>query len=142
MVQVCVWNKQLFDNYILGRIQEFYWDGGGGGTKDYVHARTSQLHKREAQSPLRPWSRACLRALEALGFFMLSRAIWTLFKSILIQNGIKQKHSRTPAAPPSGSATEILRTGDTTVKKKKKMNEINLIFQTYFKNQIFLLNKF
>ena len=26
-------------------------------------------HKREAQSPLRPGSRACKRALEALGFF-------------------------------------------------------------------------
>ena len=39
-----------------GQIQDFHW--GGGGAKDYA-----------------PGSRAHLRALEALGFFMLSCAI-------------------------------------------------------------------
>ena len=67
-----------------GRIQDFY--GGGGG--DYFRARTDAHHEREAWSPLRPESRALKRALEALGFFMLSRAIWGLFSIILIQNEI------------------------------------------------------
>ena len=60
-----------------------------GGTKDYVRSRTPRARRR---SPLRPGSRARLRALEALGFFffMLSRASWELFVCLLIQNGIKK----------------------------------------------------
>ena len=47
-------------------------------------------HEREARSPFRPGSRAGLRALDALGFLIVSRAIWVLFLSILvIQNGLK-----------------------------------------------------
>ena len=56
-----------------GRIQDFI---GGGGWY-------------EVRSPLRPGSRAHFRALEPFGFLMLFRAIWALFLSILIQNGMK-----------------------------------------------------
>ena len=45
-----------------------------GGTKEYVRARTPQLHKREARG-LQPGSRARLSALEALAVLMLSCAI-------------------------------------------------------------------
>ena len=70
-----------------GRIQDFYfvlyffiyW--GGGGAKDYV--RDAQ-HEREARSPLRPGSRARLRALEALEIFgALSCYLSVIFGSIL-----------------------------------------------------------
>ena len=52
-------------------------------------------YERETRIPFPQGSRSRLRALEALGIFMLSRAICALFLSILIQNGIKKKkHSR------------------------------------------------
>ena len=42
--------------------------GGGGGAKAYKCALHAH-HEREARSPLRPGSRARLKALEALGVF-------------------------------------------------------------------------
>ena len=54
--------------------------GGGGVAKDYARVRTSQTQNPK---PLRPGFR------KLSGFLMLSRAIWALFLSILIQNGIK-----------------------------------------------------
>ena len=53
-------------------IQDFHL-GGGGGAKDNVRTHTSRTR---SLTPLRPESRAHLRALEALSFFLiLSSAI-------------------------------------------------------------------
>ena len=58
-----------------GKIQDFHL--GGAKPIMCVHAH----HKCETWSPLRP------------GFLMLSRAIWALFLSILIQNGIRKTNT-------------------------------------------------
>ena len=65
----------------------FFFFLGGAQNIMCMHAH----HKHEDWSPLRPGSRTRLRALEALGVLMLSRAIWALL-SILIQNGIKKQN--------------------------------------------------
>ena len=64
-------------------------------------------HERGARSPLYGQIyRALKRALEALGFQMLSRAIWALFLNVLIQkwdtkNIVDQNlGERAPVAPP------------------------------------------
>ena len=66
-----------------GRIQNFQIEGRAdpgfsfrGGAKDYMRERTFR-----ARNP---------KSLSA-GFFMLSSAIWALFLSILIQNGLEKK---------------------------------------------------
>ena len=71
---------------IQGRIQDiiiFFGGGGGGRAKYYV--RPHAHHEYESRSHLRrgwPWKLS--------GLLMLSRAIKTLFLSILIQNGEKK----------------------------------------------------
>ena len=57
-----------------------------GGAKDYMCMYAH--HEHEAQSPLQPGSMGPLKGLQALGFLILSRAIWALSVSIPIQNGI------------------------------------------------------
>ena len=64
------------EKVLQGKIQTFHGGGGGGGGEGMqkimcMHA----YYEREAQNPLWPRSRAHLRALEALGFFMHSCAI-------------------------------------------------------------------
>ena len=56
---------------------EIRFGGGGGGWGGGEKIMCAHAHhEREARSPLRPGSRARLRALEALGFLMmLSHAI-------------------------------------------------------------------
>ena len=68
----------------------FSFGGGGGGAQKIMCAHAH--HEREPQSPLRPGFRAHLLKGpgSSRGFMMLSRAIWALFLSILIQNGIKK----------------------------------------------------
>ena len=75
-------------------IDFFFFGGGGGGGGSRIlkwergrssycgHIAMIAHHEREARCLLRPVS----RALEALGFSMLSRASWALFWRILIQN--------------------------------------------------------
>ena len=105
------WDKYIHLIY-RGRSRIFIW-GGGGGLQKIICAHAH--HEHEPRSPLWPGSRARLRALEALGFFffMLSHAIWALFLSILIQNGIEKNivdqilGGRAPVVPPSKSATDL-----------------------------------
>ena len=56
------------------------WGGGGAEKIMCAHAHA---HHDWGPGPL-------IRALEALGVLMVSPAIWALFLSILIQNGIRQ----------------------------------------------------
>ena len=58
---------------ISGADPGFSFRGGGGGAQKIMcpHAH----YEREIRSPFRQGSRARLRALEALGFLMLSSAI-------------------------------------------------------------------
>ena len=60
------------EHCLQGRIQDFYW--GGGGEKDYVPARTLRARNR---THFRQGSGARLSALEALGFVnaLIYRAI-------------------------------------------------------------------
>ena len=60
---------------------------GGGGAQKIIMCVLAR-HKREAQRHLR---QSVQDRKEALGFSMLSHAIWALFLSILIQNGIIKK---------------------------------------------------
>ena len=77
-------------DHVQGPGSRIFIGGGGGGAQKIMRAHAHREHK--TRSPLRPGPcRARLRALEALGVLMLSRAIWALFVSILIQNGIKKK---------------------------------------------------
>ena len=74
-----------------GRIHDFHGGGGGGAKKIMcVHAH----HEREPRSPLRPGSRACLRALETLGFFnALSYYLSLTFKHSHTKWDNKKTHS-------------------------------------------------
>ena len=68
-------------------------------------------HERKARSPLRWGPGPALGPWKLSGFLMLSRAIWALFSSILIQNGIKKTYwikflgGHALVVPPSKSAT-------------------------------------
>ena len=106
----CSFMLKFHSFFPLSLLFSFFW--GGGEQKIFcVHA----YYERKTQSLFRQPSRALLRALEALGFFMLSRAILASILSILIQNGIKKKKNsrsnfrreRLHVAPPLGSATAI-----------------------------------
>ena len=69
-----------------GQIQDFH-GGGGGGVQKITHIMSAKPKVPYSQGP-----GACLRALQALWVVDALSAIWALFLSILIQNGIK-KHS-------------------------------------------------
>ena len=71
--------------YILELVSEvdpgfhFFWGGGG----QEIMCPHDPTHEREPRS-------AHLRAWKHSGFLKLSRAIWALFVSILILNGMKK----------------------------------------------------
>ena len=69
---------------IQERIHDFHIEGA---QKNLQRVRTAHIL---SELPLRPGFRVRLRALEALGPWMLYHAIWVLFVSILIQRGWKK----------------------------------------------------
>ena len=97
---------------VQGRIQDFHLGGGGGGAK-----RSCAPTHIMSTKPEVPYSRspgpAGWRALEAIGFLMLSHAIWALFLSIPIQNGMEKNIVNQilvgpmPVVPSSKSATVV-----------------------------------
>ena len=87
---------------IRGGSRIFIWEGGGaqkimcGHSIEFIHTPVSLWHARisQARSPLRPGSRARLKALEALGFYILSNAIWGHFYAFRYKMGFFKKVDR------------------------------------------------
>ena len=92
-----------------GRLQGFDW-GGGGQNIMWAHTH----HEREARSPLRPWSRARLRALNMLEALRVLNALLCYLRLIFNHSDTKNIVDQNrggggcmPSAPPSKSATGI-----------------------------------
>ena len=86
VLYTCAYKHNIVSSTHQGRIQDFHWGRGGGGAQKImcVHGH----HESEAQSSLLPGG----GGWKLLGVLMLSNAIWALFLSILIQNGIKKQN--------------------------------------------------